>query len=566
MKHNWQHIKPWLKALKPARSKLALGLAFSLLAALSGVGLLALSGWFITASAFAGILATGLMINIYPPGAGIRLFAVTRTVGRYLERLVQHDAVLKVQTIWRVKLFQGLTKRDIRWLHSQQTSLLIHRLTHNLTVLDLLWLRFVTPIASALVISLAVVGFIGIWSGVLALIALGFLVAIFALAVLQSMRVSLRFADHENTAEEQFRQTALDYIEGLPEVTAWGLGESYRRQLLQLNEAYIAVREQRLGYITGYQSAVVLLQQLMVVIIALGSIYLWQQQLLAGPIAVMLAITVLALSDLVLPLATQANVWGDLVYAAKQLNELECSAVAKKNEGQTKTPPNSAAKIVTSNGLTLAPVQIEQRQRVLIDMPQWRLAKGEHTVIYAASGVGKSSLADHISGLVHSPQVGVYWQGRNLFEMSALERSKRIGYLPQRNFIINGTLWENLRLANSNLTEADAWQVLSCVALDKWAGQLPQGLDTWLGEQGELVSGGQGRRIALARLLLTDPELVILDEPFTGIDVATRNLIANRIQPWLIRRTVIYFAHAVTVVPGVHSAYWLANKELTQTQ
>src|SRR5690554_2703241 len=227
MKHNWQHIKPWFKALKPARSKLALGLIFSLLAALSGVGLLALSGWFITASAFAGILATGLMINIYIPGAGIRLFAVTRTVGRYLERLVQHDAVLKVQTIWRVKLFQGLTKRDIRWLHSQQTSLLIHRLTHNLTVLDLLWLRFVTPIISALVISLAVVVFIAIWSGVLAFIALGFLVAIFTLAVLQGMRVSLRFADHENKAEEQFRQTALDYIEGLPEVTAWGLGESY---------------------------------------------------------------------------------------------------------------------------------------------------------------------------------------------------------------------------------------------------------------------------------------------------------------------------------------------------
>src|SRR5690554_3141370 len=106
MKHNWQQLKPWFKALKPARRKLAFGLFFSLLAAFSGVGLLALSGWFITASAFAGILGTGLLVNIYTPGAGIRLFAVTRTVGRYLERLVQHDAVLKVQTLWRVKLFK----------------------------------------------------------------------------------------------------------------------------------------------------------------------------------------------------------------------------------------------------------------------------------------------------------------------------------------------------------------------------------------------------------------------------------------------------------------------------
>lgn len=561
-KYNWSQLKPWFKALKPARRKLAMGVGFSLLAALSGVGLLALSGWFITASAFSGILAMGLMVNIYTPGAGIRLFAVTRTVGRYLERLVQHDAVLKVQTIWRVKLFQGLIQRDVRWLHGQQTSLLIHRLTHNLNVLDLLWLRFVTPIATAGVISLAVVGFIALWSGGLALLVLLFLVTIFALAVPQTMRVSVRFAQIENQTEEQFRQQALDYVEGLAELTAWGLSPTYRSQLMQQNEAFMAVREQRLRHITAYQSGVVLLQQLMALVTALASIYLWQQGQLSGPIAVMLPITVLALSDLVLPLATQANVWGDVLHAAKQLNQLIAPTAVEPRQQQALT---QAQVSVPAKGLYVAQLYLSQRQRVLIDMPNWHVPAQQHVAICAASGVGKSSLADHFSGLVHSQAIGVYWQGKAVAAMSDKQRSECITYLPQRNFIVNGTLWENLRLADNNLTAEAAWQVLGWVALDKWAMQLPQGLDTWLGEQGELVSGGQGRRIALARVLLTNPQLLILDEPFTGVDAATQNIIINRIQPWLMQRTVIYFAHDVSVLPGSHVKYWLDEKQLKRT-
>ncbi|HLV48944.1 MAG TPA: ATP-binding cassette domain-containing protein [Aliidiomarina sp.] len=557
MKHNWQQLKPWFKALKPARRKLAFGLFFSLLAAFSGVGLLALSGWFITASAFAGILGTGLLVNIYTPGAGIRLFAVTRTVGRYLERLVQHDAVLKVQTLWRVKLFKGLTERDIRWLHGQQTSLLIHRLTRNLNVLDLLWLRFVTPLVTASLISFSVVLFIAIWSGALAILVLLFLLVIFSLSVFQTMRISVRFATTENEAEEQFRRDALDYVEGLAEITAWGLGAKYRSQLMAQNDSFMQVREQRLRSMVGYQSVVVLLQQLMALLTAVGSVYLWQQGQLSGPVAVMLPITVLALSDLILPLATQANVWGDVLYAARQLNQLVKPAAIT-----VETPKHSVLVNEVPSGLYVSPLYINQRQRVLIDMPSWQLQPQQHVAICAASGVGKSSLADHLSGLVQSPNVGVYWQGKALADLNNDQRSQRISYLSQRNFIINGTLWENLRLADANLTEDAAWQVLAWVALDKWAQRLPQGLDTWLGEQGELVSGGQGRRIALARILLTDPELAIFDEPFTGVDHATQKTIMNRMQPWLLKRTVIYFAHDFSVLPGSHVKYWLDEKQL----
>lgn len=558
MKASWLLLKPWLGALKPARNKLVLGFIFSLLAAFSGIGLLALSGWFITASAFAGVLGLGLLVNIYTPGAGIRLFAVTRTVGRYFERLVQHDAVLKIQTLWRVKLFKQLSQRDVRWLHGQQTSLLIHRLTRNLDVLDLLWLRFITPLTSAALLTTAVLLFIAIWAPMLALGAMFIVLLIGLVGVVLPLRLSAQFSQQEQQADETTRRLALDFVDGLPELVAWGLGEEYQRQLLTQHKLFAQVRQRRLRGVYICQSVTLVLHQLLVLFAALVSVYLWLQMQLSGPVAVMLPITVLALSDLILPLATQANTWGDILYAAKQLNGL--TPQLNKDPQQQEMPVQKGQS--TADGLVLAPVYLEQRQRVLVDMASWHVPRGMHVAVCAPSGVGKSSLADHIAGLIQTETVGVFWQGHLLSELTETKRTGLISYLSQRNHIVNGTLWENLRLAKPALTEEDAWQVLHWVALDTWAQDLPNRLDTWLGEQGELMSGGQARRLALARVLLTEPELALFDEPFTGVDSATQALVKNRMQSWLQQRTVIYFAHDTRVLPGTHQQYRLEDKEL----
>ena len=238
MRSNWKLLRPWVRALKPARKKLIFGFVFSMLAAFSGIALLALSGWFITASAFAGVLGAGLFVNIYTPGAGIRLFALTRTVGRYFERIIQHDAVLKIQTLWRVKLFKLLTQRDIRWLHGQRTSLLIHRITHNLEVLDLLWLRFITPIATAVLLSLAVVLFIAIWAPWLALGVASTLLLQSVFTIVIPARNSQRLAKIEQQADEVNRQMALDFLEGLPELAVWELDGYYQQRLIKQYKEY----------------------------------------------------------------------------------------------------------------------------------------------------------------------------------------------------------------------------------------------------------------------------------------------------------------------------------------
>ena len=104
---DWQYLKPWLKQLRSVRLQIFIGLGLATATALFGIGLLSLSGWFITAAA----LYTAF--DIYTPGAGIRFFAVTRTLSRYVERLINHDAVLKLQARWRVALFKRLQGRSL---------------------------------------------------------------------------------------------------------------------------------------------------------------------------------------------------------------------------------------------------------------------------------------------------------------------------------------------------------------------------------------------------------------------------------------------------------------------
>ncbi len=155
IKRDWCLLKPWLKQLSSYRLHLVIGITLALATALFGIGLLSLSGWFITAAA----LYVGF--DIYTPGGGIRFFAVARTVSRYFERLLNHDLVLKLQARWRVALFRLLQKTPLHKTLNFRVSDTVQQLTRNLNAMDNLLIRLVMP---ALVFILASLLLLVFWS------------------------------------------------------------------------------------------------------------------------------------------------------------------------------------------------------------------------------------------------------------------------------------------------------------------------------------------------------------------------------------------------------------------
>ena len=164
------------------------------------------------------------------------------------------------------------------------------------------------------------------------------------------------------------------------------------------------------------------------------------------------------------------------------------------------------------------------------------VAKGEWVGIIGHSGAGKSSLADIVAGL-ETPAVG---------RVHALP----LAYLTQKTVLFDDTLKANLLIGRPDATDADLWRVLELVAMADRFVHEPAQLNTWLGSMGSQLSGGEARRIALARVLLNKAPLLILDEPFTGVDAETRNNIAMGMRQWLAGKTVVSLGHAPEALPA----------------
>lgn len=195
------------------------------------------------------------------------------------------------------------------------------------------------------------------------------------------------------------------------------------------------------------------------------------------------------------------------------------------------------------------------------------LPAGRRAVITGNSGAGKSSLASLLMGRLKASQGEVMVGGVPSLQLSTENRAHHFAMLTQQVDLFDASLAENLRIASPTASDDMLWGVLRAVAMDSWVDQLPKGLATAVGEKGHQLSGGQGRRLALARIMLCNPQIVILDEPFAGIDMATAQHIAASLDNWLINRTAIFLVHQVSSLnrlPRVEYHWHLDAGKLSQ--
>ena len=537
-----RELKPWLELILKRPGRLVVGGFLILATLLSGIALLAVSGWFLTKTALVGLLlAAGVAatINLYVPGGAIRFFAVSRTVFRYLERVYNHDTVLRLLTDIRVNLFSRLSRATRVRRGELSGAQWLSRLTSDVDALDTLYLRLIAPTALAGLVTLLVVVLAAILFDVGTAVLVGLLLVI-ALAV-ATVGVYLRtwqLAARQSDRQEELRTAVIEHIEGFSELTAAGRTGKHAAWLMR--QAHQVTSEQaktdtRVGW---HLAGTHLLVNLSAVLALWAGFTLFQAGTLSGPVLVLLPIALLGLAEVYAMLPDAFGKFGATIASAARLNrdcrEEERQAVNEKHE----LPPETAllADNITVKHAGYAP---------LFTRFNLEIEDGKRISILGHSGSGKSSLADVLAGLLPVAQ-------------GSLARRDCV-YLTQKTVLFEDTLRANLLLGSPEASETELWSMLEQMELAERFATEPDQLDTWLGSAGSRLSGGEARRVALARVLLNPAPLVILDEPFTGLDAETRSRIAKRMESLLEGKTVVSLAHGSDALPGTDRVIYLSG-------
>jgi ATP-binding cassette subfamily C protein CydC len=523
-------LRPWLALLFRRPGRLINGGLLMLVTLISGIGLLALSGWFITATALTGLLlAAGVQasINLYVPGGGIRFFAVSRTIGRYLERLYNHDTVLRLLSDIRVFLFRQLAGQSAAHRGAQPSSRWLSRFINDVDQLDALYLRLVAPPLLALLLTL-IIGVVAFWVFGLftAILVSGLLVVGLIVATVLAWWTNRHRAGNEDAQRDLLRSHIIEHLDGMAELKAAGRAGRHGARLMRIGSQITRDRGRSDTAGAWIASLTQLLVNLAVVAALWAGLTIFQQDLVSGPLLVLLPLAVMGLGEIYSALPEPFSRLGATIAAAGRINE-DCRDAPSPQSART-VPDGNAA-------LVMDKVQLKKGQHTVLNRFNLSVNQEERIGITGRSGVGKSTLAEAMAGLVE-PSAG---QVRNI----------PLAFMTQETVIMEDSLAANLRLGAPEATDEMLWRALETVELRARFSEQNSGLETWLGNAGRRLSGGEARRVALARVLLSPAELVVLDEPFTGVDPERRERIARAMEPWLKGRTLIALGHGVDALP-----------------
>ncbi|WP_318522619.1 heme ABC transporter ATP-binding protein/permease CydC [Photobacterium leiognathi] len=526
---------PYLKLYRKHWFGLTLGMILGLATILAAISLLTLSGWFIAASAVAGLTIARETFNYMLPGAGVRGFSMARTAGRWGERVVSHNATFKLLADLRLFFFRKLTPL----IPGRQTNLrdadLLNRLVADVDAMDHIYLRLVSPLVIGVLGIAAITAFLSWFDLTIGLTLGGILLVLMIVLPIIFYRLGKRNGEQLTFAKANYRIKLLDWLQGHAELLLFNAESRYRQQA-EAEQDQLLAAQRKMASLTGLANGILMAATgwTLVVILWIAADGIGGHA--PDPFVAMVAFATMASFEMMMPVAGAFQYLGQTLTSAKRLNEIiEATPDTVFDPNGHHGDAQGVLKIenvsYTYYGSTQAVVK-----NVSIDLKQ-----SEKLALLGRTGCGKSTLLQLITRSWDPQQGQILLDGKPLPEWSEASLRKAITVVSQRVDIFNGSLRENLVLAKPNGTDAEFTEALIQVGLSALLED--KGLDTWLGDGGRQISGGERRRLGIARALLHDAPILLMDEPTEGLDRRTEQQILALLLEHAKDKTVLFITH-----------------------
>lgn len=521
---------------RTARWPFALGALLAFIVILANVALLGLAGWFIAAMAAAGI--AGASMNYFTPAAGIRAFAILRTVGRYLERLVNHDATLKLLSRLRVWVYARIEPLAPAVLARYRHGDVLTRLVADVDTLDNAWLRVFSPVVVALFATAAMLAFLLFLSVTVALVDLALLAVVGLVLPFLTQRLGRRAAHRAAAAAADIKAGLVDDFAGLAELQALGADVPRRgatarrdRELAHEQDCGLAIEAGALGLTVLAIGAALSLTWLLVAPGAASG--------RTNPLYLpLLVFFVLASLEAVQGLPGAFRALGDTLAAARRVFE-----IADETPVVVESPHPLST--VECHDLVFDAVRFRygDEQNRALDGVSFKLPASAAVAVVGPSGAGKSSLAQLLLRFWDYDAGTIRLGDRALDEYTLEALRSQFAYAAQSTRLFSTTIRENLRLARPDADDAVLWNALDITGLATEVRGFARRLDHFVGAGGMALSAGQARRLMLARAWLSPAPILLLDEPTEGLDTVNERAIVRTLAEKRGARSLLLITH-----------------------
>jgi len=528
-------LLPYLALYKRHKWMLTLGVVLAIVTLLASIGLLTLSGWFLSASAVAGF--AGLYsFNYMLPAAGVRGTAITRTAGRYFERLVSHDATFRVLQHLRIFTFSKLLPLSPAGLARFRQGELLNRVVADVDTLDHLYLRVISPLVGAFVVIVVVTLGLCVLDVPIALMLGGIMLLTLLLLPPLFYRAGKTTGEKLTRLRGDYRQQLTSWLQGQAELTLFGASRRYRARM-ESTELSWHEAQRRQSELTALSQALMLLIGGFAVIamlwMAAGGVGGNTQP---GALIALFVFCALAAFEALAPVTGAFQHLGQVIASAVRITQItEQTPEVQFTKGHSTVPESVTVQL---KEVTFA---YDGQTQNALDGINLTVQAGQHVAILGRTGCGKSTLLQLLTRAWDPRQGHIDFNATPLTDFSEQALRKTVSVVPQRVHLFSATLRDNLLLASPTASDENLCAALEQVGLHKLLED--DGLNAWLGEGGRQLSGGELRRLAVARALLHDAPVMLLDEPTEGLDATTESQILDLLAQVMKNKTVLMVTH-----------------------